>query len=85
MDFVPTRGKRLRDSIVHASPLASPESGDVPIAPLFKLGFGEVEAVVDNVVLLVRKIERIIHANDHAIIWMKDREPNGLFPETAFH
>jgi hypothetical protein len=85
MDFVLGRGKRLRDSIVHASPLASAESGDEPIAPLFKLNFDDVEATVDNVVLLVRKIEQVIHANDHAIIWVKNREPNGLFPDTAFH
>jgi hypothetical protein len=85
MEVVLGRGKRLRDSIVHASPLASSESGDEPIAPLFHLDFGDVEAVVDNVVRLVRKIDQVIHANDHAIIWMKDREPNGLFPDTAFH
>jgi hypothetical protein len=85
MDFVLGRGKRLRDSIVHASPLASTESKNEPIAPLFKLDFGDVEFVVDNVVRLVRKIEQVIHANDHAVVWMKDREPNGLFPDSAFH
>lgn len=86
MNFVLGRGKRLRDSIVHASPLVPAESGEEePIAPLFKIDFGDVEAVVDDVLRLIRKIEQVIHGNDHAIIWMKNREQNGLFPDSAFH
>jgi hypothetical protein len=86
LGFVLTRGKRLRDSIVHASPLvpADPEGGE-PIAPLFILQFTDVEAVVDSVVQLVRKIEQVIHEDDHSILWMKDRDKNGVFPDSAFH
>lgn len=86
MAFLLGRGKRLRDSIVHASPLVTAESeNDEPIAPVFNLDFGDVEAVVDNVVSLVRKIEQVIRGNDHRIMWMKNREQNGMFPASAFH
>jgi hypothetical protein len=83
--FIVTKAKQLRDSIVHASPISSPES----LLPekeeaVYSLRFADVEETVDNAIGLVSKIEAVVHGNLEFVTWLRRRGPDGLFSEEVF-
>jgi len=86
LSFLLGTGKLLRDSIVHSSAFGKGRpSGPDAMEPLLNLEFRDVEAVVDNAIVLIRKTEQLVIGHDRRIDWLLDRGGDGLFSEQVFH
>ena len=84
MEVLTRIAKQLRDSIVHASAIPNritriPEKEKA----VFNVTIVEAERVVDAGTGLVRKIEIVVSGDDKALTWMKDRETDGYYPQSA--
>jgi hypothetical protein len=85
LEFILSKGKELRDSIVHASPKFSISDFDPKKEKaLFGQTFEDTEAIVDNAIELVKKIEIIISNNYDRLWWIHSRGSDGFFPEEVF-
>lgn len=79
--FIIERAKSVRDSIVHPSSI---HGFGLKEEELFKLEIGEVEKIIDISIILVKKMETLIYGDNHRIIWLLERNENGIFPEDVF-
>lgn len=80
---------RLRDPVVHASALDRSNATGSSVrsskeAELFKIRFEDVVRVVDQAIVLVRKIEMAVKGNLERMWWLKERGEDGRFPDSAF-
>lgn len=85
LSFIISRAKDIRDAIVHASSLPNLETY-VPgkEEAVFNINYTEVEQVVDNAIILIRKIETTISGNDKRLFWIVGRSADGFFSEETF-
>ena len=74
--------KYRRDSIVHPSP--NPDFGNQRENDFLNPNFEEVDNIIDNIILFVSKIEKLIKGNHNRIDWFSQRTNGGFFPESVF-
>lgn len=79
--YVLENAKIMRDSIVHASAIPGTEKKE---DKLFHIDFNDTENIVDNIIILIKKIEQTIEGNLDYLFWLYERNSNGLFPEEVF-
>jgi hypothetical protein len=84
LDFITKNAKMLRDAIVHAAPRKYDPSLTDKRQALYGIGVNEVEATVDNVVRLVRRIETLVRGNQRRLWWLYDRSSDGCFRDATF-
>jgi hypothetical protein len=86
LKFLLESAKSIRDAVAH--PTARPKQGnhfsDKEFAFL-TIGEKELEAIVDNAISLVRRVETETRGERRAgLIWLRDRDESGLFPDSVF-
>ena len=85
MEFIATKAKIVRDSIVHSSPALDLEAIETPKEKeFFQIDMTDAEEIVDKSVGLVRKIEIAIFGNDKRLFWLRERGVDGFFPDDVF-
>jgi hypothetical protein len=86
MNFVLEKSKSFRDAIAHASPwsnIGDPKSDD-KLSQLFQIHYEDAEHTVDNVLKLVRKIDRHVSPETTRLFWLRERADDGYFPASVF-
>ena len=77
--------KRLRDAIVHASPVTF--SGNDAMSAkefaVFDMDQRVTDEIVDQTIALVRLLEKSVRGHDDFLDWLVERD-GGRFPEAAF-
>ncbi len=85
MEFIATKAKIVRDSIVHSSPALDLEAIEAPKEKeFFQINMADAEEIVDNSISLVKKIEIAISGNDKRLFWLRERGVDGFFPDDVF-
>lgn len=75
----------IRNPLAHPSPHPNPRSGapDKEVA-IFNVGVETVRSAVDSAVVVVRKLDKLIHADSQVSAWLFDRTSPGGFPPKTF-
>jgi hypothetical protein len=75
----------IRNPLAHPSPHLNPRSGapDKEIA-IFNIRVETVRSAVDSAVVVVRKLDALVHSAPLVSAWLFDRAPSGEFPSETF-
>jgi hypothetical protein len=85
MEFIATKAKILRDSIVHSSPALDLKSIEMTKEKeFFQIDIGDAEEIVDKSITLVKKIEMAVFGNDKRLFWLRERGADGFFSDDVF-
>jgi hypothetical protein len=85
MEFIATKAKIVRDSIVHSSPALDLEIIETPKEKeFFQINMADAEEIIDNSISLVKKIEIAIFGNDRRLFWLRERGADGFFADDVF-
>jgi hypothetical protein len=80
-----TKGKKIRDAIVHSSPKVNPETGTIDkVAHVLGTQLADATAIVDSAVEYVRKLNVVLGVHGVLLDWLLDRDTSGTFPDSAF-
>jgi len=78
-------GKKIRDSIVHASPKIDRDSMSIEkLTYMFGAHFAQATVVVDSAIGYVRRLNDLLGKHGTNLGWLVDRDASGQFPEAAF-
>jgi hypothetical protein len=86
LKFIVEMAKKLRDSIVHASPAPSAVTLEAEKEKaVHSIDFETTERLVDATVTLIRKIEETINGDGQRLKgWLYSRSADGEFPDVVF-
>src|SRR5437016_4931409 len=78
-------GKKIRDSIVHASPKFDRDSLVIEkLTYMFGAHFAQAKLVVDAAIGYVRRLNDLLGKKGTDLSWLLDRDGSEQFPEAAF-
>jgi len=78
-------GKKIRDSIVHASPKFDRDSLVIEkLTYMFAAHFAQAKLVVDAAIGYVRRLNDLLGKKGTDLSWLLDRDGSEQFPEAAF-
>ncbi len=88
MKFILDQAKIFRDAIVHAKPVSYYEA-DFPGKVskeyvFFNITFEHAQKIFDNVIALIKIIEKIISGSTEKLWWIDKRNDDGIFPDTIY-
>jgi hypothetical protein len=83
--YLLSTGKKIRDSIVHASPKVDPATDRIDkLSHMLGANLSHATTTVDASIGYVRRLNGILGSYGYDLDWMIDRDPSGEFPDSAF-
>lgn len=83
--YLLNEGKKIRDSIVHASPKIDPVTKNIEkVAGMIRTAFPDATMAVDSAVAYVRRLNAALGEYGCDLYWLLDRDATGTFPDAAF-
>jgi hypothetical protein len=80
-----TKGKKIRDAIVHSSPKVDPATGTIDkITHVLGVRVAGATAIFDAAIGYVRKLNDTLVPHGAVLDWLIDRDSSGTFPDAAF-
>jgi hypothetical protein len=85
LEHLLTKGKKIRDAIVHSSPKVDPATGKLDkITHVLGVQIADATAIVDAAIGYVRKLNHVLGPHGTDLDWLIDRDGFGTFPDAAF-